>query len=135
MQANLVFATPPFDGNFYLEPDDPRMLKAEPPRRFDPDQAIDALKGSGEPSKLDVLDGMGGKMSTLVASAGVWLPLHDGEQILYVARGKGRVESGVSLEIKPQTLVIVQPNRKVEVRPDQGEVVVAYVFKPVMGGR
>jgi hypothetical protein len=50
--ANLVFSVPPFQGNLYVRPDDPRLLQGGEPARLQPTAELAAFAASGEGQRL-----------------------------------------------------------------------------------
>jgi hypothetical protein len=66
MLANLVFTAPLFGGNFYVHPDDPRILQGPPPTTADVAADLPAFVASHAPSKLVRLGALEGRMSELL---------------------------------------------------------------------
>ncbi len=87
LQANLVIASPRFDGNLYLYPDDQRMLPGPPPLWVHAAERLADQPGSTRMESVDALDGQ-------LSLALVYdeLPVHDKpghDTILVVAEGTG----------------------------------------------
>jgi hypothetical protein len=127
MQANLVFSAPPFEGNFYVEADDPRLLKGGEPARFTPSELLARLR-PGESSRLEPLPIMAGRFAALLVRSEAELPPTQGERVLYVALGRLSATSHGGVELGAQKLVIVPARSPFKLRARQPSVL--FVFTP-----
>ncbi|MCP3099957.1 hypothetical protein LZ198_13865 [Myxococcus sp. K15C18031901] len=131
MLGNLVFAAPRFDGNLYVDADDPRMARGRAPFTFDPVQALAELEASGRDVSLVPFPVMEtARMGAIVLEKGEHLVEASREQplILYVARGSGVVALDDTRPMKEGQLWVLR--RRGTVRPDEGASLVLYLFVP-----
>jgi mannose-6-phosphate isomerase-like protein (cupin superfamily) len=91
-QLNVVFASPAFDENFYVDADDPRLGSAPAPARWDPEAALADTRGpTVTPVALD------GTLSAVVLPAGasITLPARaDRDAVLLGVRGEAGARGG-----------------------------------------
>jgi hypothetical protein len=130
LQGNLVFASPPFDGNLYVDDDDGRMLDGDSPQTWDPDAALRDAAEAGGPSVLRRLTMMEGKMSSLAVLDTARLEADSDWTILYFARGAGTMTVLDEARVGERRLAIAAPGRAVEIRADPGAPMAILVFKP-----
>jgi uncharacterized RmlC-like cupin family protein len=125
-QANLVFAVPPFDGNFFVTPDDPRLARATSPRTLDPASMLAAL---GERDfLLEPLPVMPAAMSQLVVRSraelrGVLVP-----SAILVLEGRATIRSDEAFRVRANHLLIVPALRKLSI--EAHEPTVMLIFRP-----
>ncbi|RJS19160.1 hypothetical protein DRW03_22620 [Corallococcus sp. H22C18031201] len=131
--GNLVFATPHFDGNLYVDADDARMKQGREPFAFDPDAALAALRASGEASREEPLPVLDGHMSSLLLERGEHALTATPEQpvVLYVARGTGTLTAPEARPVKAGQLWVLR--RAAQVRAEANGGLVLYVFRPPSG--
>jgi uncharacterized RmlC-like cupin family protein len=87
--GNLVFASPPFEGNFYVEPHDERLLQGALPSTADVSDALAAFAAQAEATKQTVLPFFGGRMTLLLTRSEVVLPANpEGSKLVYVMAGR-----------------------------------------------
>lgn len=118
MQANLVFASPPFDGNLYVSDDDPRILEAGEPAVVD----LEVGKGGSAPApalgRLDLLNSPGGAVSLLdVDGRAVQLPALSEPSALYVLRGSGQISADRQYDFRPGQLIVVADSTALGIQP------------------
>ncbi len=130
MQANLVFTAPPFDGNMFLDEDDPRLARAGAPFVLDPDQALQELAAAGTKRELKQLPIMGGKMWLLTFTGEAAAPASPGPTVAYVARGAGTLLVNGEHRFGPRGLTTVPPNTEIKARADAGKPVAMFLFRP-----
>ena len=129
MQANLVFAVPPFDGNFYVSEDDPRLLNGGEPFVYDPDEALKSILTDPGPRSPQRLPIMGGRMFSLLVPDHAYLEPDEQNIIVYVARGQGTLKSDREYEIRSRQLVAIRADSPVEIRAREGAPLALYIFK------
>jgi hypothetical protein len=102
MQANLVFASPPFDGNLHVTDDDSRLLEGGQP------SIIPLLEtdGRGLPHGMSLVD---------ASDAPVTLEAMHGPSALFVLRGSGSVSGGRSYDFHQGMLIVVPEMTKLRV--------------------
>ena len=102
VQANLVIASPRFDGNLYVDPDDARMVPGPPPLVLDP-AARRAERGVG----VHAIEGFGGGLSLLAVDGQATVPGGQ-DTVLYVVSGKGTLDGQ---PIGPGVAAVVQGDK------------------------
>lgn len=131
MQANLVFAAPPFDGNFYLKATDPRVLKGGEPLVHDPERALRSLLAAGDPFRIERLPMGGDRLVAVLVRTEATIPAHPvSPTLLYVSHGEGSAEAAGSHPIRPGTLVEVPPGQAVTLRAKPGAPLAVVAFRP-----
>ncbi len=130
MQGNLVFASPPFDGNFYLARDDPRQLKGGQPWQQDPDSSLASfLSSSSAPYALEVLPIMQGQISSLLVRGRISLPPSAQASIVYVQRGAGSLQADETYPVQASSLALIEPRRMAELVAQPGSPLAALLFR------
>lgn len=131
MQANLVFASPPFDGNTYLDASDLRVLKSGEPFIFNPDDALRSFLASGAPFRIEPVPMRRERMVIILVRSDAIIPAHPtSPTLLYVTTGKGILLVGDAYPLRQQLLVNVPPNRGIKVRAEPGTPLVMIAFRP-----
>lgn len=134
LQANLVFASPPFDGNLYIEGDDPRLAEGSVPEVLVPDDIDEMLKSQTEPVRQRRFGFMNDKMFVVTAKGTGTLGPFPGASFLYVSRGRGTVKAAAPEVIEENYLVSISPRTKVELAPDDGAFLLMILFRPENDG-
>jgi hypothetical protein len=128
MLANLVFTAPLFGGNFYVHPDDPRVLKGPPPTTADVVADLPAFVASGAPAKLVRLGALEGRMSELLVATTWTAPANPGKpMVAYVAAGEGDVDGHA---VRAGTLVHLASSSPIGVTAKPGSPLALVVFDP-----
>ena len=133
MQANLVFATPPFDGNFYLEEDDYRLQAGGRPEIGDPDEDLRSFLAAGEPYRLRRLSMMDEKMSSLLVKEETGFDADASPTLIYVTRGEGVLLADREYPIRRQQLALVIADTEVRIRAAPHAPMAMIVFRPEAG--
>jgi hypothetical protein len=131
--GNLVFAAPPFDGNFYLKPLDTRMLRSSAgprPYAVHPVDQLAAFEGSREPYRLSALPGMGTKLALLFVRGEYALPAQPWPTLLYAVLGHGAFAATSEHAIAPQTLTIVPAKLAGKLASKPGTTLALIVLRP-----
>jgi hypothetical protein len=127
MQANLVFSAPPFEGNFYVEVDDPRLLQGTESARYAPTELLSRLRPD-EAFRLEPLPIMAGRFAALLVRSEAELPPAAVERVLYVALGHVSATSHRGAELGAQQLVFVPAQSPFKLRAREPSVL--FVFTP-----
>jgi len=130
-QGNLVIASPKFDGNLYLHPDDPRMLPGPPATLVDPTTAMATVDGSGWADLHLGAHSLHPEQLRLAVVRDT-LKLHDDptrDSVLYVAVGTGRIGGQ---PLKPGLAVVLQGGAAETLEAD--EPMAVWVFTPEASG-
>lgn len=112
--ANLVFTAPEFAGNFYVKPDDPRLLQGAAPLVRKPKAAIGPVLDAGLDHRLEPLGAMDGRLHELVVTKLWTLAANRGKPVLgYVAAGQGTVGGhtlapGVLVHLEADTPTVIE---------------------------
>lgn len=131
MQANLVFASPPFDGNVYLEATDPRVLRGGEPLVFDPGASLRAFLASGKPFRIEPLPMQREKMVAVLVRDDAIIPAHPtSPTLIYVTNGEGDLLLDREYPLRQQLLINVPPHTSFRVRAKQGAPLVLIAFRP-----
>lgn len=120
-QANLVFASPPFEGNLYVGEDDPRLQAGGPP---------EVLAVPDAPTPLAGIPPFGAQVQRLAADAPVDLPASVGTVLLLVVTGTGDLAADATHPLRPLTLAAIRPGTASRLVPAPGSRVGAYLFQP-----
>jgi hypothetical protein len=124
--GNLVFASPGFDGNFYVAADDERMQKGKEPFFYDVAKAVAELPPGPEPNVKTPLPALDGHLSALAVRKGVKLDGRpDAPVFLYVVQGKGALADGHALH--ERNLVVAYAPAVVRA---EGATMAAFLFEP-----
>jgi len=127
MLGNLVFATPPFDGNLYVTPENPRMLQGSAPFVFQPTEALKAFTAGTEPAHEEPLPALQGRMTSVLLKGTYALEAtHQAPALLYVAEGTGTLEAQKSNPLQPGQLWVLR--RAVQLRAQSP--LALYLFRP-----
>jgi hypothetical protein len=127
MLGNLVFATPPFDGNLYVEPQNPQMLAGAAPFTFAPSEALKAFTTASGPILEEPLPVLQGQMaSVLLKDSYALVATRQAPIILYVAEGTGTLEARKSNPVQPGQLWVLR--RGVQLHAETP--LALYVFRP-----
>jgi hypothetical protein len=127
MLGNLVFATPPFDGNLYVTPENPRMLQGTAPFVFQPAEALQAFTAGTEPLREEPLPALQGRMTSLLLKGTHALEAtRQAPVVLYVATGTGTLEARKSNPLQPGQLWVLR--RPVQLRAQAP--LAMYLFRP-----
>lgn len=131
MQANLVFAAPPFEGNFYVADDDERMRRGQAPHSYDVADDLRAFEATDAASALRDLPFMQGTLKTLLVRKEHKL-LEDGESatVLLVLSGEGRFQRKDSIPLRKNHLMVVPVGWAGVLSAADGETLALLVFKP-----
>jgi hypothetical protein len=123
-QGNLVFASPPFDGNLYLRDDDPRMLPGSAPFVDVPDPAAPAGR---EP--LPVADG---HLERLVVTGNSTVEADPRVQsVAYVALGSGNATTAATtLPVRPGSALLLTRDVPTTLSATPGDPLTVYLFSP-----
>jgi mannose-6-phosphate isomerase-like protein (cupin superfamily) len=134
MLGNLVIAAPPFDGNFYLGREDPRMHQGGAPYHYRPEDDLAAFGRGDEPARLVVLPVLDGLLSSLLVRRDFSLDSTGDPTrptLLYVTSGEGHLDiGGRRLGLRPRNLVTVRSAGRVVVRAAPNQVVAILVIRP-----
>lgn len=123
-QANLVIASPKFDGNLYLHANDDRMLPGPAPTLIDPAKALSESTESTL-KRTGLLDD---QLSLALVHTPLTLhadPTRD--TIVYVARGTGELDG---LPLKPGIVAVLSGGAPVELTTSSDDGLAAWVFAP-----
>jgi hypothetical protein len=127
MLGNLVFTSPPFEGNLYVEGDDARMRKGTAPFVYVPASVLPSLREDVREERLPVLDGR--MSSVLLAKGGHPLTAtRESPLVVYVAEGEGDIEAPDARPVKPGQLWVLR--RNATLRASAGHPLALYVFRP-----
>ncbi|GHG81472.1 hypothetical protein [Comamonas sp. JC664] len=128
MLGNLVFASPRFDGNLYVEADDARMRQGAAPFVHVPPPAAEVLAGSAV--REVPLPALSDRMTVVHLGEGDYAVAgtRAAPVLVYVTQGEGDVSAGDARPMKPGQLWVLR--RKASVRARQGHPLSFYVFKP-----
>ncbi len=128
MLGNLVFASPRFDGNLYVEADDARMRQGAAPFVYVPPPAVEVLAGSAV--REVPLPALSDRMTAVHLGEGDYAVegTRDAPVLVYVTQGEGDVAAGDARPMKPGQLWVLR--RKANVRARKGLPLSFYVFKP-----
>ncbi len=127
MLGNLVFATPPFDGNLYVTPENPRMLQGTAPFVFQPAEALQAFTAGTEPLREEPLPALQGRMTSLMLKGThVLEATRQAPVVLYVATGTGTLAARKSNPLQPGQLWVLR--RPVQLRAQAP--LAMYLFRP-----
>jgi hypothetical protein len=127
MLGNLVFATPPFDGNLYVEKDNPRMLTGTAPFTYSASEALKAFASTGENVREEPLPVLQGRMSSVLLKDTYALEgTRQAPIIVYVAEGSGTIEGRKSNPVQPGQLWVLRTS----VRLHAVKPLAIYVFRP-----
>jgi hypothetical protein len=91
MLGNLVFASRPFGGNLYLDPQDPRLRSGRCPVIRDAEAEAARFAASSAPLEQTRLPGFGGRLLWVLARTRLTLPPAGGQPLVAYAL-KGRAE-------------------------------------------
>lgn len=131
MQANLIFAAPPFDGNFYLKAADRRVLKGAEPFIFDTDETLRVFLAAGQPFRIAQLPMRRGKLASVLVRTEATIPAHPtSATLLYVSRGEGALLLGAEHPIRQQLFIEIPPNTLIRTRAKPGAPLVMIAFRP-----
>lgn len=131
MQANLMFASPPFDGNFYLKPADRRLLKGTEPLIWDPDDSLRAFLASGQASAIEKRPMRGDKLVEVLVRDELSIPAHPvSPTLFYVLRGEGALLLDKEYPARERLLVEVPAGLPIKVRAKPGAPLVMLAFRP-----
>ena len=131
MQANLVFASPPFDGNFSLKATDPRLLKGGEPLVYDPDASLRSFLASGKPFRIEPLPMRREKLAAVLVRNDATIPAHPtSPTIIYVIGGEGDLLLDAAYPIRQRLLITVPPNVTIRARAKPGMPLVMIAFRP-----
>ena len=132
MLGNLVIAAPPFDGNLYVRPEDPRMLRGAEPFNLDLAAAHARFASGAGPSERVVLPILQGRLSTLLLRGEVALASDDAHPALvYVAAGAGNLRVGRhDAPLRATHLVALRARHPATLRTGEGATLAAFIFHP-----
>lgn len=133
MQGNLVFASPRFDGNLYVEQDDARLIQGGEPVIYEPDAELSVFLAGSLPYESKRLPMMDGKMTGLLIREHMRLDAVSGPSVIYVARGACTMEAGEEYALHEQHLLVLPPHTAVVFRAGHGTPVSMIVFRTVTG--
>ncbi|MFY2562325.1 hypothetical protein ACN469_32325 [Corallococcus terminator] len=130
MLGNLVFATPRFDGNLYVEPTDARLAQGPEPFTYAPTRALVLLAEQAGGVAVETLPALEGKVSSVVLVKGEHaLTATRAEPVIaYVVEGAGTLEAAEERPVKPGQLWVLR--RDATVRVTEGASLMMYVFRP-----
>jgi hypothetical protein len=132
MLGNLVFSRPSFDGNFYLHPTDPRLLKGGAPFHAQAQAALERLAHSGQSSLLEPLPVMDGHMAILALQGESTLAAVKGSQVIYTLAGEGVIQVGRrKLPLRETYLAVSAAEHAVRLQADSGHPLALLIFDPV----
>jgi uncharacterized RmlC-like cupin family protein len=127
MLGNLVFASPPFDGNLYVEPQNPRMLAGSAPFTFTPTQALRDFSQDQSAVREERLAVLQGRMSSVLVKGDYALvATRQAPVILYVAEGTGTLEARKSNPVLPGQLWVLRRG----VHLQAATPLALYLFRP-----
>jgi hypothetical protein len=131
MQANLVFASPPFEGNLYIKPGNAKLTGGKEPFVYDSDRGLKELLSYGRPWLLERLPLGGEKVASLLVKETGTIPGHPrSPTFLYVVRGRGRLMLDAGYRLDPMTLLGIPPGVSLTVTADPGFPLVLVAFRP-----
>jgi mannose-6-phosphate isomerase-like protein (cupin superfamily) len=118
-QANLVFEVPPFDGNLYLDDSDLARADGPAPIVYDVPAQLAEFVQSSDQVRTVPLPLPEGRLAELFVKSEATLPVDpDRTLVLYVAGGKGEVESRpLRARVAARSLVLVSGPRSVTLHP------------------
>jgi hypothetical protein len=122
VQGNLVFASPLFQGNYYLKPDDPRLLQGSEPFFYEPAADLEALTRGSEARVVRPIPGMNGRMSVLLIKGDATIEAAStGPVVGYVLAGSGALDDGHRLSLRERTFLTLRGKKtSVPVHADPG---------------
>jgi len=131
MQANLVFASPSFDGNFYLKSTDRRLLKGGEPLVYDPDRSLRTFLATGRPFSIERLPMRRDKLASVLVSSEATIPAHPvSPTLLYVIQGSGVLQTDTEYPIRPKMLIEIPPGAGIVIRAKPGTPLAIIAFRP-----
>lgn len=132
MQANLVFAAPPFDGNFYLKEADRRLLKGIKPTVIDPEPAMRSFLASGQPYRFETVPMQRERLISVLVKVEADLSPHPASPtLLYVTRGAGvLVLDAGRYPIHEKILVEVPARQLIKFVAKPGSPLAVIAFRP-----
>lgn len=127
MLGNLVFAWPPFNGNFYVDGEDARMRTGTAPFVHVPATLLPSLREDVREERLPALNG---RMSSVLLAKGVHslVATREAPVVVYVAQGEGALEAPEARPVKPGQLWVLR--RDAKLRAAEGRPLALYVFRP-----
>ncbi|ATB49369.1 hypothetical protein [Corallococcus macrosporus] len=130
MLGNLVFASPRFDGNLYVEVDDARMREGAAPFVYAPLPALDVFRASGEAVHEVPLPVLSDRMTAVQLGEGDYVVegTRAAPVLVYVTHGEGGLSAAEERPMTPGQLWVLR--RKATVRARQGHPLSFYVFRP-----
>ena len=134
MQANLVIASPPFLGNFYVDSTDPLFKTSEPASIVRPEEDLQRwLRVSQSPAQAEKLPMMNGKMLRLLLRKQIHFPPSPSATILYIISGKGLLVVGQKYPLAAQHLAMIPPQFDITLEASQNAPLSAIAFRPEAG--
>jgi len=131
MQANLVFAAPPFLGNFYVDPTEPLFKKSEPGSIVRLNEDLQRwLRVSQSPAQAERLPMMNGKMLRLLLRKQIHIPPSSSATIFYVISGKGVLGVGQQYPLVAQNIALIPPQYDITLEASLNAPIVAIAFRP-----
>ena len=131
MQANLVLAAPPFEGNFYVADDDERMRRGKEPHSYSITDDLKAFEATKAPSSLRDLPFMPGTLKTLFVRTEHALG-KDAESatVMLVVSGEGQFQRKDVIALRKNHLMIVPVGWEGSLQAKAGATLALLVFKP-----
>ena len=131
MQANLVIASPPFLGNFYVDPTEPLFKKSRPGLVVRLNEDLQRwLKVSQSASQAERLSMLDGKLLRLYLRKQVHIPPSSSPTILYVISGKGLLDAGQSYPLGAQNVALIPPDHDITLEANMNAPMVVIAFRP-----
>lgn len=125
--ANLVFTQPKFSGNFYVKPDDPRILGGGAPYAGHPADDLPAFAASGDAHALTPV-AMDGHLYELLLRDRFTVPANLSHPVVgYVFAGQGTVRDQ---PLREQVLVHLENDTEMVIEASPGAPLAMVLFDP-----
>jgi hypothetical protein len=129
--GNLVFATPPFDGNHYVTATDARLAASSAPFAMRPADELRQLTAAGLPSKIVPVPDFAGRLDLALVRASVKLPAPTaGPTIAYVLVGEGTLDAPGGGPIRARQLVHIPASIPLDLHAKPATPMAVLVFRP-----
>lgn len=131
-QGNLVFTAPPFDGNFYVKPLDPRILSeaASSSFTYQPKQQLADFAASKRSYQISPLPIMGGKLALLFVNGEYLWQRQPRPVILYTTAGSGTFTAATKRPIAVHSLVIIPAGLMGKIEALPNAALALYILNP-----
>jgi quercetin dioxygenase-like cupin family protein len=129
--GNLVFATPPFDGNHYVTDTDPRLQDGVAPFAARPADELRQLADKGLPHRIVPVPGFAQRLDLVLVRTELELPAPAaGPTLAYVLAGEGRLDAPGGGPMRTRQLVFVPPTVRLAIHAAAAAPLALLVFRP-----